>query len=218
MKNGWQSPPVFHFHDACGRIARMTVNWNFELTNVALFIGAIIAAIYARRQVGAMRESNQKQAESAKNQELQLRANVLLALDQRWETEPLVSVRVDLQDFIKKVFDECATRWPGKSASELRPLTAPIFLSRLNELETQDAAMHFRLFQICGFFETVGYVARAGYVTPDDIFYLLAGSIMSVATVFTPYVNAKLQAGNDARYYENFLWIVTQVERKQAIS
>ena len=64
----------------------MKVNWDFELTNVALFVGAIVAAIYAHRQVGAMRESNQKQAESAKNQELQLRASVLLSLDERWES------------------------------------------------------------------------------------------------------------------------------------
>jgi hypothetical protein len=39
----------------------MAVNWNFELTNIALFAGAIVVAVYAHRQVAAMRESNRKQ-------------------------------------------------------------------------------------------------------------------------------------------------------------
>jgi hypothetical protein len=196
----------------------MKINWDFELTNFALFVGAIVAAIYAHRQVAAMRVNNEKQAESAKNQELQLRTTVLLALDQRWETDPLISVRAYLQEFIKEVFEECALRWPDKPPSDLKPLTAPLFLARLNQLETQDPSVHFRLFQICGFFETVGYVARAGYITIDDVFNLLGGSIMTAATVFRPYISAKLQAGNDPRFYENFMWIVAEVERRQAIS
>lgn len=49
----------------------MTVNWDFELTNVALAGVAVWALLFARRQVAEMRESNRKQAESSHNQELQ---------------------------------------------------------------------------------------------------------------------------------------------------
>jgi hypothetical protein len=165
-----------------------------------------------------MRASNLSQAESAKNQELQLRASVLLALDQRWETEPLILIRAFLQQLIKEVFEDCASRWPTKPSEDLKLLTAPIFLTRLNELETKYPESHFRLFQICGFFETVGYVARAGYVSADDVFNLLGGSVMTAAMVFRPYIKAKLAAGNDPRFYENFIWIVNEAERRQATS
>jgi hypothetical protein len=163
-----------------------------------------VASIYARRQLAAMRESNQKQADSARNQELQLRASVLMSLDQRWETDPLISIRRELQDFITGVFDQCLARWPGTPLPDLRALTAPIFLSRLNEMEANDPAQHFRLFQICGFFETVGYVARAGYVSAGDVFNLLGGSVATAAMVFRPYISAKLHAGYDQHFYETF--------------
>jgi hypothetical protein len=43
----------------------VSVNWNFELTNVALLAGAIVAAIYARRQLAAVLESNQRRVAKA---------------------------------------------------------------------------------------------------------------------------------------------------------
>jgi hypothetical protein len=48
----------------------MAINWNFELTNVALLVGAVFAARYARHQVAEMRESNSKLAESGRSQNI----------------------------------------------------------------------------------------------------------------------------------------------------
>ena len=90
----------------------MTVNWNFELTNLALAGVAIWAVLFARRQVGEMRESNRKLAESARNQELQLRASVLLSLDERWESVSIAAAIAELRTLIGEVERELAVRYP----------------------------------------------------------------------------------------------------------
>jgi hypothetical protein len=79
------------------------VSLSFELTGVGLIAVAVWALLFTRRQLAVMQESNGRQAESARNQELQLRASVLLTLDQRWESEPLVSMREELQSLVKDV-------------------------------------------------------------------------------------------------------------------
>jgi hypothetical protein len=136
------------------------VSINFELTGLALIAVAIWALLFTRRQIAEMQESNRKQADSARNQELQLRANVLLALDQRWESEPMILLRAELQVLVMEVLRETAANWPGRSIADLRRLSARGFTARLRELGEKNPVKQLRLFQICGFFETVGYVAR----------------------------------------------------------
>jgi hypothetical protein len=82
------------------------VSINFELTSLGLIAVAVWALLFTKRQLAAMQESNRKQAESARNQELQLRTSVLLTLDQRWESEPLLTSRAELFALEKKVLQE----------------------------------------------------------------------------------------------------------------
>ncbi len=140
----------------------MIVNWNFELTNVALAGVALWTLLFARRQVGEMRESNRKLAESAASQERQMRANVLLSLDQRWESEPLISQRTEMQRVMEEVFLQIRGQAPNADMDQIRRLSAGVFIEML-ELWMRDAPENYlRLFQICGFFETVGYSIREG--------------------------------------------------------
>lgn len=76
---------------------------------------------------------------------------------------------------------------------------------------------YLKLFQICGFFETVGYSVRAGYITVDDIHQLFGVSIIAAATVFRPYIQNLLSEGGDRALYENFLWLVSRIELREAI-
>jgi hypothetical protein len=92
-------------------------------------------------------------------------------------------------------------------------------VSRLKQLETEDVANNLRIFQICGFFETVGYVARAGYITIADVQSLLGGSIKTAAMVFRPYIQDLLSFRNaDPKLFEHFLWLIDEIERRDAIS
>lgn len=195
----------------------MSINWNFELTNVALFIGAVIAAVYARRQVAELRESNHKLAESGLNQEQQLRASVLLRLDERWESPSMMAARADLETVFTEVRSETRRSHPEPGAL-LQYLSAPNFERHLKELRGADLRKQRRLLQICGFFETVGYVAQAGYVTPDDIYQLLGGSIITAGEVFLPYIEWLLRQDASPDLYRNFRWLVDQIRRKSTFS
>ncbi|HVC43560.1 MAG TPA: hypothetical protein VND20_02000 [Candidatus Binataceae bacterium] len=197
----------------------MTVNWNFELTNLALAGVAIWAVLFARRQVGEMRESNRKLAESARNQELQLRASVLLSLDERWESVSIAAAIAELRTLIGEVERELAVRYPDLDLPQRRGRSAPSYIGKLRKLDQDDPARYLCLFRICAFFETVGYVVRAGYLTLTDVFELFSVSINAAAMVFRPYIEDIVnREGADPRLYSNFRWLIAEVERREATS
>jgi hypothetical protein len=165
-----------------------------------------------------MQESTRKQADSARNVELQTRATVLLTLDERWESEPMLSVRRELQILISVVEAEVALAG-SLSADAIRLRTAPVFAARLDRMRRDDFEQYFRLSKVSGFFETVGYVARVGYIPLDDVINLLGGSVLEVGRLFRPHVQAtKEQPGGDPRIYEHFLWLLDELEKGVSIS
>lgn len=209
----------FLFFEACERIAGVSVNWNFELTNVVLIAIAGGAAFFALRQVAEMRESNRKQADSARNQELQLRASVLLSLDQRWESEPIASAVAELELLVNEVQAEAALFYPDLDLNDLRRRAAPMYVTKLHRVETEEPKRYGRLFRICGFYETVGYVVRADYVTLIDVFKLFSVSINTGAAVFRSYIEEIVdEEGANQMLYANFRWLIAEVEKLQATS
>jgi hypothetical protein len=190
------------------------VHVSLELTGLLLAGIAGLALWFAWRQVREMQESTRKQADSARNLELQTRANILLTLDQRWETKPMLGVRRELQTLISMVEGELLKAAGPIPADALKLRTAPLFVVSLNQMRVDDFKKYFRLYKICGFFETVGYVSRIGYIPIDDVINLLGGSVLEAGRVFRPHIQrAKEEAGSDQRMYENFLWLLSELEK-----
>ena len=194
----------------------MQVHVSFELTGVVIAAIAALALWFAWRQVREMQESTRKQADSARNVELQTRANILLTLDERWETEPMLSVCRELQLLRLTVESELARSDPGSATMFQVP---PAFAAKLDDLLAQDFEKYLRLYRICGFFETVGYVARVGYVPIDDVINLLGGSILETGRLFRPHIQRlkELPTG-DPRMYEHFLWLLSTLEKRVSTS
>jgi hypothetical protein len=115
----------------------MHVHVSLELTGIVLATIAALALWFAWRQVREMQESTRRQADSARNVELQTRANILLTLDERWETEPMLSVRRELGILISVVEAELARADP-QSRDVLRLRTAPALAARLDQLRRED--------------------------------------------------------------------------------
>jgi len=136
------------------------VNINLELTGIVLALMAGWALWFARKQVLEIQETNKMQANSTRNQELHTRAHVLLALDHRWESEPILSARVDMQTLIDNVRGQAAQRWAGLSEVEVKRRSSEIYAAELQQMRTSNKTQYLHLFEICGFFETVGYVAN----------------------------------------------------------
>lgn len=195
------------------------VSINCELTGLGLIAVAIWGLLFARGQLAAMQESNRKQAESARSQDLQSRATVLLTLDQRWESEPLLTSRTLLFHLENSVLEEAAAQWLGRSIADLRRLSAPLFTARLEDMEERDTAKYLRLFQICGFFETVGYVVKANYITLTDVSELFSVSIRTTAVVFRHYIQELIDArGADKMLFYNLRWLISELGKKRSIS
>ena len=194
-------------------LTSLHIHVSLELTGIVLAVVAILALFYGGRQLAALREGNKKQTESAKNQELQTRAAVLLSLDQRWENE-MLTCRADLEALIVEVKNEAAKVWRGEPESEIRRKSADLYAERLARMADEDRLRYMQLLRICGFFETVGCVVHAGYVPAEDVLDLLSVSIASAGMVFRPHINRLLNEGAPDNFYENFLWIVEKAERE----
>jgi hypothetical protein len=195
-------------------LTSLHIHVSLELTGIVLALVAIVALLYGGSQLAAMREGNQKQTESALNQQLQTRATVLLSLDQRWESEPMLSSRVDLDTLIVDVKGEAAKLWLGQPEIEIRKRSADLYAARLARMAEEDRQQYIKLFRICGFFETVGYVVHAGYVPVKDVLDLLSISISTAGMVFNPHIKKLMKEGAPDDLYENFLWIVEKSEPK----
>lgn len=178
----------------------MTIKWELDLVNVAAMLIALGALCLAWRRLSAML--------------LQVRANTLLALDQRWESEPMSSYRSDVRNLIEDIREKAGQKWPGHSESERRSMSRELYAAKLQEIRVQDKDRYIRLFQICGFFETVAYVARANHIPVNDVMNLLGGSIGEAGMVFAPHIE-KLHAeeGGDKKQYEHFIWLVGEKDK-----
>jgi hypothetical protein len=115
-----------------------------------------------------------------------MRAATLLSLDERWESEPLLKVRAELYEIVRKVMHDAGTRWPGLSDGDRRIRIQDDYANELHALRATDPDQYLRVCRICGFFETVGHVSRAGYAPLLDVATLLGGSVQMVGEVFEP--------------------------------
>jgi len=193
-------------------LTSLHIHLSLEITGIVLSIVAIVALIYGGRQLTEMRKGNRKQTESAKSQELQTRAAVLLSLDQRWETEPLITCRADLMALIVEVKGEAAKLWRGEADTEILARSAELYAKRLARMAEENQRRYMQLMRICGFFETVGCVVRTEYVPVKDVLNLLRISILTAGTVFQPYIKLLQNEGAPDDIYENFLWIVEKAK------
>lgn len=191
------------------------VNFSLELSGVALAIIAIFALLFARRQLGQMRA-----ATAAQNN--QVRATVLLSLDERWESELMLAARKSTA-LKQRVRTQAVKNWPADSESELRNKIGEVYANEFQTLRAGDdtaQTLYLQLFQLCGFFETVGYVSRAGYIPETDIIGLFGNAIIDTGSVFTPHI-AKLlgEDGANPELYSSFLSLYQRtVQRVPSIS
>jgi hypothetical protein len=191
-------------------LTSLHIHLSLEITGIVLATVAIVALIYGGSQLAAMRDGNKEQTKSAKNQELQTRAAVLLSLDQRWETEPMLAYRADLDALIVEVKNEAAKLWRGQPDTEILQRSAELYAKRFARMAEENRQRYMHLMRICGFFETVGCVVRAGYVPKEDVLNLLSVSILTAGDVFQPHIAELIKQGAPKIIYENFLWIVKE--------
>jgi hypothetical protein len=159
-------------------------------TAVAALI-ALVAALVALRQLGTM--SRQAWAE------------VLLTIDERWEESkiPMSDIKADILKFASDV--QAKYKAGGPSQIEL-------LATELEGLRTTDLDRYRNLFRLVALLETMGYAARKGYVSIQDVEQLLGPSISEATRVFRLHISRTFK--DDPRVYEHFRWLAEEVERR----
>lgn len=157
----------------------------------------------ARGQLAAMASQTSAMAQ-------QTRVDTLLRLAERWASEPLLSSRKEVWNLMKEVGDEANGRWPDAAEDELRARCRELFETKLGEISTSDREKLRLLFQMCDFFETVGYLAKGKYIPIADTVNLLGVGVLQVAAVFEGRI---VNSRNDPKEYEWFLWLVNETRR-----
>jgi hypothetical protein len=182
-------------------LTSLHIHLSLELSGIALVPIALAALIYGGRQLTEMRKTT--------------RAAVLLSLDERWENEPMLTCRANLEELIIEVKNEAAKIWLGQPESEIQRRSADLYAERLARVAEENRPRYIQLLRICGFFETVGCVVQAGYIPKEDVLDLLYVSILTAGQVFRPHIRKLLEEGAPDNLYENFLWIVEEAEQEQ---
>jgi hypothetical protein len=182
-------------------LTSLHIHLSLELSGIAIALIALTALVYGGRQLTEMRKTT--------------RAAVLLSLDERWENEPMLTCRANLEELIIDVKNEAARIWRGQPESEIRRRSADLYAERLARVAEEDRPRYIQLLRICGFFETVGCVVQSGYIPKEDVLDLLYVSIPTAGQVFRPHIQKLLEEGAPDNLYENFLWLVEEAEQEQ---
>jgi hypothetical protein len=190
------------------------VGFEINLVEIILALIAIGALWFAYHQIKIMQEDAKTRTQSVHAQELEARARILLDLDDRWESDSMQAIRTEVIQMMVEVKKEAAERWPGQSETERQRRSADIYADKLQKIRDNELLRYLRIIEICGFFETVGYVARSGYIPPTDVILLLGGSILQAGEIFKPHIDKRLsETGEHKELFENFLWLLKETQK-----
>jgi hypothetical protein len=186
------------------------IQLNLELTGIVLSIIALVALIAAMKQLSTMRSDSQTQISIAKQQELGTRASILLALDDRFNSEAMQKSRTEMGSLYDEVIREAHVKWIAFDEVEIRKRGLDLYAEKLQTIREEDRPRYVVLLNACSFFETVGYVTKSEYVPLADVLKLFSASITLGGVIFGAHLEKLRDSSLDRSIYENFSWLITE--------
>lgn len=144
----------------------------------------------------------------------QTKVDTLLTLAERWGSEPLLSIRADLFKLLEEVLEVAKARWAHLAKEERRAHVENEFRTRLVQIRQQSPEQFQRLFEVCGFLETVGYLAKQNHLPVEETTGLFGVGIDQAALVFGSWIKQMHSEGGDPTMYECFLWLAANAEAR----
>lgn len=141
---------------------------------------------------------------------LQTRASLLFDIDKRWEGQELEAPRRTAFEMLERA----QARAEGAEHADIAALEdaySRAYAEEMKRLAGSDETKYFAALKVYGFFETVGYAARKGYLDPDDIASLFRTSIRQIAAPFRCHINDMRADFQDDTLYEHTLWLFDRV-------
>lgn len=197
----------------CREFDMSEIQLNLEITGIVLAIIALVALIAAMKQLGTMRTDSQTQINIARQQELGTRASILLALDGRFNSEPMQKARTEMGSLHDEVIREAHIRWAAFDEGEIRRRSLDLYAEKLQTIREEDRPRYVILLNACSFFETVGYVTKSKYVPLEDVLKLFSASVTLGGAIFGAHLEKLRDSSLDRSIYENFSWLITEARK-----
>jgi len=186
-------------HGPAGAAVPLWLQNIYYATNIAVALAAIVALFYAKKQA----EAALRQAEISANAS---KAEVYQKL---------------FQDFVSPMFQNGAEEakrlfllYEARRAANLTTQTLGAFCAeQLSAMETADFQRFRTLVNFLTFLESVGLQARRGYLSLDDIFYLLKGPLVGFSEILLSYLEARAAAREGA--WAQTIWLLKTIPNYQ---
>jgi hypothetical protein len=168
----------------------------FELTAIPILfvlIGGTIAAVF---QLWSQARAN--------------KASVLMTMDQQSKDEGIKNARAIMRK-IQREISRCRREiWePGHMPpSKIDRETDMLARAIVNQLYENYGDLYMRIVDALGYFETIGYTVRRGYLGFKDAYNLWGGIILGAGTILEGHIESLQTANDDKKIYEHFLWIL----------
>lgn len=170
------------------------VQLQIDIINIVLALIAVVALLAAYYQL--------------RNQKLATRASILLGLDERFASQSMQEAITEENALIDRINAQAQHEFSGLGKKEWKQKRSELYPKELERMRNETPPdKYIRLMRICGFFETVGYVARSKYVPLNDILNLFSPAIEDAGQIFRSHVH-KLRDIYSEAIYDNFLWLV----------
>ena len=146
--------------------------------------------------------------------DLQRRASVLLDLDNRWDSSGMIAARLEMVKLMAEIDAEAERDFEHLTPAEIKERSRDMFAQRLADMDRKGDATYPTLTNMLSFFETVGYVAKRGYLPTRDVIDLFGSAILSTDRVFGRHI-AKRQAlpATTGRVYEYTVWLIGEMKK-----
>ena len=164
-----------------------------------LVVVALFALRHAANQVNRMTEAN-------KAATLQAHAALLLELDLRWNETAMVEAQHKTGNLIREVDAKAEARWKHLPLNDIKVRAHEIYAEEMKVLSDEGGLPYKQYMRLVEFLETLGYIARKGYLPKVDIINLFGGTILSCRRVFDGHIK-QIQAkpGTTGRVWEHFI-------------
>ena len=191
-------------------VTEMTLENIDHVSQLLLLCVAVGALIYASKQIGIARDSNQQSLEVA-------RATFLLQLESRWAGNELLEARYRVDISREKILKIIAQNHPHIDDATRKTKLQTQFADNLWELRKGDEdqrELYNTMMRFCSFFEFVGYMVKNNDIRFSTAMDMFLGPITLIDSCFRNHINARQkETGVPAGLYEHALFLADEAKK-----
>lgn len=197
------------------------VEWINCAAQVGLVGTALAALAYAKKQIDKAAEAHRtaidaakKAAEAAETSASVAKGQFLFGLDNLFEGTEISEARIKFKKKVDEVRENVKKSHPEWNETDQHEEFKREFERWLHDTRTTSPDAYHKIMKLPGFYETVGLMAKRGYVDVKEVMNLYGPSIIYVAAATEKHIHKRWDEEPRLKktYMENFLSLATDTE------